>query len=158
MRSALSVAGALLLAVTPQARAHAQQEFLRVPARPSTSISLIVPSSSALGLTFDSSKTHERSLLPRRPTIEPGTGMSESKKGALIGAGVGLLAGLTGGILVAQNIHCQSTERFDAPPCHASRQRVGYVLLTSAGGAGIGALVGAGVGELVHAIRPVGAP
>ena len=156
MRSALSVAGALLLAVTPQARAQAQQEFLRVPARPRMSIS-IVPSSSALGLAFDSSKTHERSLLPQRPTIEPGTGMSASKKGALIGAGVGLLAGLTGGVLVAQNIHCQSTERFDAPPCHASRQQVGYVLLTSAGGAVIGALVGAGLGELVHAIRPVGA-
>lgn len=77
--------------------------------------------------------------------------MSATKRGALIGAGIGFAAGLYGGIRVADGIGCTS------PGCNASFMQAREIVLLSAVGTGIGALIGAGVGSLIHAIRPASA-
>jgi hypothetical protein len=87
------------------------------------------------------------------PLADTSGGMSATKRGALWGAGIGLAAGLVGGIWLSEGIGCISPVEGGSPGCSTSRRAAGAIVLTSATGTGIGALIGAGVGSLVHALR-----
>jgi hypothetical protein len=84
---------------------------------------------------------------------ETSGGMSATKRGALVGAGLGLAAGLYGGLRLAEGIVCTSPVEGGSPGCSTSRRAVGAIVLVSVASTGLGALVGAGVGSMINARR-----
>jgi hypothetical protein len=83
------------------------------------------------------------------------SGTSAVKRGAWIGAGVGVVAGGIGGFVLAGSIGC--TRVLGSPPCSRTGDQVGAVVSASVLGAGVGALLGAAIGKLVQVATPDGA-
>ena len=142
MPSVLFAVGMLLVVVSPLARADAQRDRSAV-------VSGVAPDSG-------------RRLVVRTPLVgrvETRSGMSGVKRGAIIGAGVGFVAGVYGGFRLADGIGCVSPlESPSAGRCNASARHRGAIISVTAVGTGLGALVGAGVGGLVHMIRGTAGP
>lgn len=84
---------------------------------------------------------------PKLGSGEARSSRSAIRTGALIGAGAGFAVGLYGGIRIADGMACNRAN------CNESGAQARQIIFLSAAGAGLGALVGAGVGGIVHALR-----
>lgn len=143
MRPILFVVAICASALTPMVAAEGQEldAVISIPTTP--------PSRSAILREVPYRRSESRYIvnaLSSRTTTD-GAGVSAVKVGAWIGAGGGLVAGVYGGFLLAGSTGCT------AEPCHSYRDGMFAIVMTSIVGTGAGAIIGGGVGKLVHVIR-----